>query len=169
MNLVSRIALIAYVVGGWLLPAMHHHSGYSHAQLVGSASSTCCSGHGCEATFPTPDSHQDHGDGSQCCHDHDHCDVAAASNSAPSKIHTEDEAADQSKAVLYAVDSGDPHACVGLCALCAAQSLIGQTVANASSSLGEITLVDRISLTGNGWPLRVQRGGISSRGPPAIL
>ncbi|WP_345327059.1 hypothetical protein [Novipirellula rosea] len=172
MNLASRIALIAYVVGGWLLPAMHHHPGHSHTQLGGAAGSTCCSDHGCDAALATPDSSHGDGshadDGSQCCHHHDRCDVAPTSHSAPSAALTHSPA-DQSHSVLYAVDSGDPHACIGLCALCAAQSLIGQTVANSSSSIGEITLVDRIGSTGIGWPLRVQRGGISSRGPPAIL
>ena len=166
MNFASRIALIAYVVGGWLLPAMHHHKGHSHAQHVGPASSTCCSDQGCEATVPTLDSPQD--DGSQCCHDHDHCDVAAVSNIASAQKHHPFQRGECS-AVLYAVDSGEPHACIGLCALCAAQSLVGQTATDSACSLGEIALVDRIGLPGVQWPLRVQRGGISSRGPPAIL
>ncbi|EMI19370.1 hypothetical protein RMSM_03706 [Rhodopirellula maiorica SM1] len=171
MNLASRIALIAYVVGGWLLPAMHHHPGHSHAFDGGPASSMCCSDHGCEAALPTLDSPQNDvsqsGEASSCCHNHGD-NVAAASDADPAQAHSPFQG-DESNAILYAVDSGDPHACIGLCALCAAQSLIGQTDTHSVSSVGENTLVGRIGSTGIGWPLRVQRGGISSRGPPAIL
>ncbi|WP_372722503.1 hypothetical protein [Novipirellula sp.] len=159
MNLASRIALIAYVVGGWLLPAMHHHAGHTHASPFGAMSSACCSDHDCEAASATPEVHHD--DVSKCCHARD-CDATETSASAS-------DVAAQSDAFLYAVDSGNPEACLGLCALCAAQSLVGQTITSAAGSVGDIELVDRFGLTGIQWPLRVQRGGISSRGPPVIL
>tara|TARA_R110002049_G_scaffold2750_2_gene21616 strand:- start:466467 stop:467105 length:639 start_codon:yes stop_codon:yes gene_type:complete len=46
LNWTSRIALFAYVIGGWLLPAMHHHHHasvhHSHVGAHGGGDSACC-------------------------------------------------------------------------------------------------------------------------------
>ncbi|TWU26957.1 hypothetical protein Pla52o_08130 [Novipirellula galeiformis] len=168
MNLVSRIALIAYVVGGWLLPAMHHHHGHSHHS--GASQAGCCAELECERPAAVSVADSRDGESKGCDHHHDgssHADDHARSCSGGTSSNG--SFADDTNAILFAVNSSHSHACLGLCALCSAQSLKGEAVAVVACSVDQGPVCGRVVSTGIHWPLSVQPGGISSRGPPAIL
>ena len=102
----SRIALIAYLLGGWLLPAIHHHADHQHGACQHVAATS-------------PSSESDHG----CCgHSHDH-------------QHESDEASDESASDLQITSAAKLRTCDGLCALCSARSLTSTTLKQKLTSL----------------------------------
>ena len=112
----SRIALLAYVIGGWLLPAMHNH----HHTRVGDSScarSSCCD-LGVTSTDTPVHSFENESECENCC-DQQHEAVVASV----------DFDAELSKPIRLTTGQ-QPDECKGLCLLCSARSLCGDCVAN---------------------------------------
>lgn len=141
---MSRLALIAYLVGGWLLPAMHHH-----AHPVAATGTTACH-------------HHDHG------HRHEGDHTVAAASVARSSCSS--SAAD-SPLTPPAIDARQPgsHDHSGTCHLCAASSiaktsaLIVPVCVVSNPPCGEVCESDTVSLVG------VWIGASSPRGPPKFV
>ncbi|WP_146514183.1 hypothetical protein [Rubripirellula amarantea] len=111
MNLwISRIALVAYLIGGWLLPAVHRH-GHVHD-----------GGHcGTEVATVGFDSTEDSGATDHTCScTHHVCDSDDDSASS---------AAD-ADATRLGFTHGHHVTCDGLCAICIARTLVSSPVVN---------------------------------------
>ncbi|WP_283434665.1 hypothetical protein [Neorhodopirellula lusitana] len=168
---ISRIALIAYVVGGWLMPALHHHD-HSHAGIQPAAHphSACCSAQPvgetaqagslnqpadqllARATPPVVAPHSHCG----CDHTHDHQPPARSTNDILSLADS---------AQLTAAHS---HAdCAGLCALCVGASLVASASDREAVSMAPVCDTDLLQSGNLAWPLQPLASGISARGPPA--
>ncbi len=70
MTLVSRLTLIAYLVGGWLLPATHYHAHHGHEACHHLATSHS------DATCGQSDNENDE-TSDRCCGHTDHCETAS--------------------------------------------------------------------------------------------
>jgi len=139
MTWISRLALIAYLLGGWLLPAAHYHADHDHG--------TC--GHVADASTDADAPHR-------CCvHAHDDDDGAEESSHQDSR-----------RPHFSATES--LLTCDGLCALCSARSLASPTWKQKSTSMAQRDPSDRVLFVepafGPASPSREHFG----RGPPAI-
>jgi hypothetical protein len=140
-RLTAHLALIAYLVGGWLLPATHQH-GHDHA-VQGSA--CCCIDDEVVLQESVTERHSHDG----CCRGSENVAMLAASDHDLSLGHS----------------SGD---CQGLCALCCALNLTGQ-IADDSGLLSVLADADDEPLQfGLTCPLSPICGGLFSRGPPTV-
>ncbi len=140
-RLTAHLALIAYLVGGWLLPATHHH-GHDHA--VQSAACCCIDD---ELVLPelTSDGHSHDG----CCCDSENAISLAESEHDLTVGHSTDD-------------------CQGLCALCCAVTLIGQIADDSGLLSVPAGADDEPFQFGLACPLSPLCGGLSSRGPPTV-
>ena len=143
-RITARIALLAYVVGGWFLPAIHHHGpscdhgAVSHSTIVA-----------VETEIAWASAHQ-------CC-DHDHC-------------HVSNEIDHNVDPVDLAVHPGHSHVSdVGLCALCSARSLTATPTFDLAYLSSETCLGESPGICCSGAPLAVILGSHSPRGPPATV
>ena len=107
MTLVSRLTLIAYLVGGWLLPATHYHAHHGHEACHHAAASHS------DATCD-PSKSEDDENSSRCC---GHAELCETASDAP--LHEIEE---------YYWAAPQRLACSGLCALCSARSLTSTTL-----------------------------------------
>lgn len=142
----AHLALIAYVVGGWLLPATHHHSGSCAAHAHGTVAPEA-------DTAPDSDSHG-HSAGQRHACDHDHAAEPA-----------DTQQCEASSLPAWKSLTHD-HLCVGLCALCAARTLSPvrsstQTIASQPVHRLRTKLVE-----GPLWPMPGHDSSQYSRGPP---
>ncbi|TWU50996.1 hypothetical protein Poly51_42890 [Rubripirellula tenax] len=139
---ITRLTLIAYLVGGWLLPASHFHA---HSAVACQGSSHVHST-GCD---------HDHG------HDHPHVES--------SEDDSADLSSESSNALaggLIGQRAVSDHCHSGLCAICAARTLASATIAvpNTVSLMGPPRIDAGISVT---WILPTARSGAHwLRGPP---
>ena len=139
-----RIALIAYVMGGWLLPALHHHD---HSHRGSHDHGVAC--HWPQITDEVIAEPTDCGCG---------CDEEATGK--PARIAGSDH---------RMVGGQTPSDCVGLCSLCVATTLLATSCQTDALSVG---LVCDVFLATGGrlaWPWQPLPGGLSSRGPPAAV
>ncbi len=140
----AHIALIAYVLGGWLLPTAHHH----HAHWDGNHRQ----GEACPHTHAA-DAH----DGGQpiTCHGHDH------------------EQADAIHILVgeHRILAGEAseRGCQGLCAICSARSLSSPRLRDGTLSLAATPIARESVITDPHWPILWHSGTHFSRGPPAII
>jgi len=109
----GRIALIAYVVGGWLLPLLHDHGSHQH---IASAARGLCGSHATSTCDSGSHSHQ------HAAHQH----AAHNEHKTPCKSHDQESPSlehrvptDSSGFVAGSAASAHDH---GLCALCIARS-----------------------------------------------
>jgi hypothetical protein len=146
---IASLTLVAYLIGGWALPTIHHHG-------VG-ATSAFNGGVGCHA------------------HPHVEAETAAHSTHPASCSHScqsddpadsQEPAAQASSGVAFRSASVDD--CHGLCALCVARSLCSQRVVEAKVATG-IALAGRAFLAEPSFVLQQARGNVSSRGPPQFV
>lgn len=152
---LTHLTLIAYLVGGWLIPAAHHHA----PQVVSH-------GHGLNASCCVSTDHHDAApyqeavaDVPTACQSTDRCDCGHDAV-APQRMIDADIAVGSSQT--------HPHDCVGLCAGCVAQSLVGTHVGDQA----EFTWIDNshgVFLTDPGMVLSKRYGFALSRGPPAAV
>ncbi|EMI45421.1 hypothetical protein [Rhodopirellula sp. SWK7] len=147
----AQIALIAYVVGGWLLPAAHHHV---HDHSAGGVVCECAVVAIPPAAPPTPAPHTPGSHDTGCCCDH-------------SAEHPSADDHPESHSSLVAGQSNADE-CVGLCALCCSISLVGQVGDSLAISFAPFASDDESRLKGLTFPLPPLCGGISSRGPPTV-
>ncbi|WP_153558993.1 hypothetical protein [Roseimaritima sediminicola] len=111
-RLIASIALLGYLLGGWLLPATHDHAAHS--------GDACGHVHTVVATA-TPGSEASAGSGQDCCCHDQHSDSAATGTSEPDKVsgrkvsgHKKQEPASSSPHLAQ-----DPGLVAGgLCVLC---------------------------------------------------
>lgn len=147
----GRIALIAYVLGGWLLPLLHDHDSHQHAaescvavasKAVNSADSSCHAGH----------SHAGH---SQAGHSH-----GPAGDDHPTTEH-------KLSSSTPAMGTAPPVAIHdhGLCSLCVSRSINGH---HAPSFPTVLQSIPSINFSARDLPPCVQpkRATDLSRGPP---
>lgn len=146
MTWVSRLTLIAYLVGGWLLPAAHFHAHHDHAvchnDVASHASATC--------EDAESDDHQSH-----CCGHSDRCETASDAPARQIGKH---------------FSEAQPHpVCNGLCALCSARTLTSTTLKQAVNQFG---LCDGSQGVIYFYPPLLPHAPASehfSRGPPEIV
>lgn len=116
MNRVTaRIALIAYMLGGWLLPATHHHGSscdHTHAGVCDSQHA----GHSAEAVLTLSSAEHHH----HCDHDHGACSSSHGSHQRDAGQKLVDQELTGAATIVY---SGTTLNCDGLCALCVASTL----------------------------------------------
>jgi hypothetical protein len=138
----SRVALIAYVLGGWLLPAAHHHLHHQHGvcQHVAPSSMLATSDHGC----------------CQHSHGHDHEGEGQSGKGHPA-----------SGPSLQPAES-PKLSCDGLCALCTARSLASTAVTHKQSSLADVDAGSDAQPSEPTFPPASPAQQHLSRGPPAI-
>ncbi|MCC9658257.1 hypothetical protein LOC70_20830 [Rhodopirellula sp. JC737] len=147
---VRRIALIAYVVGGWLLPAAHHH------------------GNACEKSCPDTELHADCGQEvatagirvSECC-SHSGDETNAATNPSKSSLAITADAPRISGNYAHA------HGCGEHCVLCNARTMAESPLPNPVRSEAVCCVCDEqvdstpIEDTADSWRPH-------KRGPPAL-
>lgn len=118
---VGRIALIAYVLGGWLLPLLHDHGAHGHTSSTLQAS---C-GH-------TSTSHDALELGSSCDHSDDHHSQNDSASSGHNKASLEHKCSEGSPSIGSGpLTTFHDH---GLCALCVSRSVNGQQLMLIPSS-----------------------------------
>ncbi len=155
MHWASRIALIAYVVGGWFLPAIHHHSDPLHTGMHNGLASHHHQSHCCSSDCNTDACDAD---------DSDDLENVALPPGGTADL----EVSLCSNDFNHSLIEGDScESCIGLCALCVAQSLTSESICGRS-----INFEDKIpsnDIIGDALSLSLGRelGGISSRGPPS--
>ncbi|MCM2374847.1 hypothetical protein [Aporhodopirellula aestuarii] len=159
----AQIALIAYVVGGWLLPAAHHHV-HDHAKTSGACACVVAAGIDSNRdpdaeseAFPTSPAPASHGHSHDCCCDH-----------SPESSVVESANADVDSSSNLVVGHSTSSDCQGLCALCCSISVVGQVSDARAISIAPLTSTGTSRHAGLAWPLPPLCGGISSRGPPAV-
>ncbi|QDT13596.1 hypothetical protein K239x_56160 [Planctomycetes bacterium K23_9] len=159
-RLTARIALIAYLMGGWLLPMTHQHgdgcghAGHWFAEITATQAWHLAGHQHAPDSSPSGDSHTHHG----CSHDHSH---PCASAESIIKILR----AAGGKQVLR---EGASSPTQGLCALCVARTLSSSNPASAPHSAFSDCVVFLPRLASVASPLSVLSCGNGPRGPPAI-
>jgi len=139
----SRLALIAYLLGGWLLPALHRHDHAHHAveacheEVISSPSAHCC----------------DHG--------HAHHSTTETGSEESESEKTEPDSLEPQVAAAHPV-----LLCEGLCALCSARSIKSITFKQKPSSILANAPPQRIVVIEPAFPLARAAHQHLSRGPP---
>ncbi|WP_146581081.1 hypothetical protein [Neorhodopirellula pilleata] len=140
----SRIALIAYVLGGWLLPALHHHD---HADSGSDRHGIAC--------------HPSQTAGGE---------VVAATDCGCSHEHQPVDESPKTTAAEHDLVNGHSHSdCVGLCSLCVATTLLATSYLPDAMRVGLVCDRSLSPCRNQAWPWQPLPGGISSRGPPATV
>ncbi len=162
---VARLTLIAYLVGGWIIPSIHHHGGHGiHGH-----------GHGhtaCASATHSNDTRGDHVTGRSnawtepqvCGHGCEH-----------SSVSTQDEPATGTGTQAYAASSSaveshdsDASGCGGSCAVCLARTLASERFCTTTLSIA-IRVAERVELRdASSHPLDLL-GLAPSRGPPVSV
>ncbi|NND97704.1 MAG: hypothetical protein HKN47_10295 [Pirellulaceae bacterium] len=152
--MISRIALLSYLIGGWLLPLLHHHE-HTHRfdeRVVVSAGTT---------PLDTQSSHEG------CSHCHHHHEPASFGGS--------ESDGKPLSATLVIVDdssrqpgirSGRSGQCVGLCTLCVARSTSSVRPLANRSTLSTITVCQLLPWADSLPPLTAVGDSHGPRGPP---
>jgi hypothetical protein len=148
-RVTASISLIAYLMGGWFLPALHQHgASCRHADLR-----ACESKDHSYLHFATHDKY------GGCC-----CSQDAKHQAASDVVHTPRSAEKNS-----AVSGHEAHGCVGLCARCVARALT-TTPTNHAQVLGIFDVVVGIQCVHDvSLDLDSPEGCRSPRGPPENL
>ncbi|TWT92798.1 hypothetical protein [Stieleria varia] len=172
-QLVARIALLGYLVGGLLLPAMHHHG--HHVATGGSVS--CCH------VDATDHDHQQDGDRAERCESLNVavCDAepspdccggccssftpSVASACQPSEAaEVGADCSDGSTVPQY--DRGSHHECSDLCLLCTARTLTTDRVTVDATITGIVIVTDIAAVSDAPLlPLLLSSANLT-RGPP---
>jgi hypothetical protein len=148
MTSVSRLTLIAYVVGGWLLPATHYHAHHDHGPCHHAH-------HHSAATHAEQTCEQSESDkSSRCCGHTEHCEAAS---DAPQRATDENYWASQQLA------------CSGLCALCSARALTSTTLRQTATQLTLRDLSQSVIRPETTLLPRLLASEHFSRGPPEIV
>ena len=157
MQWISRLALIAYLVGGWIIPATHRHD---HAHQV-PAGTHCAESVGSDSVQEDC--------GCQCHQASPVCVATQDDLNDPSQGDTESGDTETADAENLAQGS-HAHPCEGLCAICAAVTLCAtqEDLVNDGYRLNPI-VGDRVYS-----PIYLTcefhlSGNLSSRGPPVNL
>ncbi|EMI53752.1 hypothetical protein [Rhodopirellula sallentina] len=180
----AQIALIAYVVGGWLMPAAHHHL---HDHSASGNACTCVVAANTGAPSPDATSFGSVGSAAfigdpaitqglthspietrdasaskshDCCCDHAEPHVAQSDSSDGFDCCSSDHSP------LLLAANCSPEKNVGLCALCCAISMVGKECVQSPQSIAPAPSPERILLSGLSCPLPPLCSGLSSRGPP---
>jgi hypothetical protein len=154
---IASLTLIAYLIGGWLLPVTHHHG-------AGVAATADC-GAGCHSHAPLDANlpSQDHPQQSTCSHAPPALQAGASANSQEGE--TEVDRSGGSEPSFQSL----PHAsCQGLCALCVARSLSSQRLVETLVATGFIP-VGEACVFEPPFLLQRSRGIAFSRGPPLFV
>ena len=126
---IRRIALFAYVIGGWLMPAAHHHV---HASTSGSAT---CGSHSAFHSHPCDpagscEKHQHDDNAGDCCGDAGACSTLPPGELSGHQVtacHQVDDSSPPAAPTASEITLNGTHPsgddCGGLCALCSARSL----------------------------------------------
>jgi hypothetical protein len=146
---VSRLTLIAYCVGGWLLPATHYHAHHDH----GARHHAHCH---VEATQSAAICEQSEVDNSRrCCGHTDQCETASD--------------APQHATVEYFWAASQQIACSGLCALCSARLLTSTTLRHKATAFALRDLSQSVVRPETTLLPCSAAGEHFSRGPPEIV
>jgi len=148
MTLVSRLTLIAYLVGGWLLPATHYHAHHGHEacyHFVASHSDATCG----------QSENEDAEISSRCCGHTEQCETA--SDAPPREINEYCSAAPQHLT------------CSGLCALCSARSLSSTTLRHTPTPFSLRDSSRRVVRPETTLLPRLPEGKHFGRGPPEVV
>lgn len=149
----ARIALIAYVVGGWLLPSAHFHghhapSGFNACQLDPTSNHTKV--------------------GPACSHHGQDCNDSVFAKKRREHVSHRRAEGSEDPGSGYAVNGSPSQDLGGLCGLCLARSLAkspGHTI--VLSSNGQVPSPHAFQWHQKDVPAQ-RITGITSRGPPAI-
>lgn len=152
---LTHLTLVAYLIGGWLLPAAHHHAPLIVSDGQGLHDSCCVS----TAVDHGADSHETVLGGSIACESDIACDCSHDALVALRIIDTD---------TVVAPTHTHSHDCVGLCAGCVAQSLFG-THAWVQTEWAWLIPAERVCLADPALVLSELYGFALSRGPPAAV
>jgi hypothetical protein len=137
----ARIALLAYLVGGWLLPLAHRHTNHAIATVASGAAVAGAAPH--------------------CCH-HDAVPAEAEVSQPPA------EPPPGVGRLTAAAEHSSHHACGGPCALCVARTLASWKPVGIAPAHSSPLSTDAGPLP-EPPPLQTLLFGVRSvRGPPAI-
>ncbi len=161
---VTRLTLIAYLVGGWIIPSIHHHG--SHAVT---SSHTCTS---------ADHSSADHSHGpaenlssaqpartAEICH-RGCLHHAGAIDTALASTKTSTSKPSTCSAQFVATDDVSTSSCHGLCAVCIARTLASQRLSD-ERPLVAIEVVGSAEVPATLFHQLATLGIALSRGPPA--
>lgn len=152
---LTHLTLVAYLVGGWLLPAAHHHAPSFVSDGQGLHDACCVS----TAADHGADPHVTVADGSTACEADTACDCPHDAVVHLPIIDTD---------TVIAPTHTHSHDCVGLCAGCVAQSLVG-THAWVQSEWAWLVHAEAVCLADPALVLSERYGFALSRGPPAAV
>lgn len=167
-NRIAPIALIAYILGGWILPAAHYHS--YHAQFDRFGDLAAMHQHGVECGHShgsQPEDGAQLDDGVQPedreSIDQDGCDSAFCGDSGCGEAVAKRSASTQYEPATFA------DCCGGLCALCLARSLSSEFVPFEMANVRSHVASQGVAMASQNVPAGLSPGSVSSRGPPIIL
>ena len=157
-RLTAALTLIAYLIGGWIAPAIHHH--HSGGMSADSSCRVACA----------HVSSQHRSDGSRACQrpanasscQHSHGPVATTG------IEGDTGGTDRPSSGRAAFRDGVLGGCSGLCALCIARTLSCQRERAARISFENVPL-GKLNLTETVFVPQLARGQATSRGPPLFV
>ncbi|WP_146602458.1 hypothetical protein [Novipirellula aureliae] len=179
-NRIAPIALIAYILGGWLLPAAHYHGHpanvagigavpvlHQHGGHCGHSPRTATEASEAPETCETPEACETHradrcSSGLAGCGGDLGCGESTDSLT-PAPVDTEQPPPTQLEAATY------NDCCIGLCALCSARTLSSEPAAFGANTARCSLSGERISIASQNVHVGRLLGSISSRGPPIIL
>lgn len=152
---VGRIALIAYVLGGWLLPLLHDHGAHEHSASTLQAS--------CEHTSTSQDALEP---SSSCDHTNDHHSQKDSASPGHHEASLKHKCSEDSPGI--GSGPGTSFHDHGLCALCVSRSVNGQQLTLIPTSF---RLLFKELLTPPEQPhcVRLLRTPALARGPPSTV
>ncbi len=149
---VARLTLVAYLIGGWIVPSIHNHASHGHgAHLVGSHGTHAACAATNQVAKATAAEASDHG----CSCEHLHVSSTKQSDESVSLISIESSSSEHSD-------------CFGLCAVCSARSLTTHRIVDPLPSI-LVLVVASVRIQDSVFA-DIDRVGISlSRGPPTFV
>ena len=149
---VARLTLVAYLIGGWIVPSVHNHASHGHGlHRVGSHGSHS----DCEATSQVANASAADGSGHGCPCEHRHVSSAKQIDESVSRLSIESSRSEHSD-------------CFGLCAVCSARSLTTHRIVDPLPSI--LVLVVASVRVQDLLFADIDCVGISlSRGPPTFV
>ncbi len=153
---VARLTLVAYLIGGWIVPSIHHHGSHGHGSHgVGSPLSHAACESTPHATSQVVNTSTTENSGHGCSCDHHFVSTTKQSGESVSQISIESSSSGHSD-------------CFGLCAVCSARSLTTHQIIESLPSI-LIVVVASVRVQDSLFT-EIDRVGIAlSRGPPTFV
>ena len=165
-RLTANLTLIAYLIGGWIAPAIHHHHGGGGTSAVSTCQVDCFHG---SSQHPSDESQvfQSSASVASCQHSHGPGDATGDTEAGDTEAG-DTEAGDRPSSGPDAIRNGGAVGCSGLCALCIARTLSCQRgraarIAFEFVPVGKLNAIEALFV-----PQRA-RGQATSRGPPLFV